>query len=90
MPPVFASSSHTSQKSLTPWVDGVGARIPVLNLKLGNAKVKAKTLTVKGIPATLQKCAAQALNGYFSTSLFKGGLPVGKVQVNASAKVLPG
>ena len=59
----------------------MGARIPVLNLKLGKAKVKAtaKHLTVKGIRATLQKGAAQALNGYFSTSLFKGGLAVGKV-----------
>ena len=62
----------------------------MLNLKLGKAKVKAtaKSLTVKGIRATLQKGAAQALNGYFSTTLFTGGLPVGKVQVSASAKVL--
>ncbi len=80
----------TTKKTLTAWVDEVGARIPVLNLKLGKAKVSgtAKHLTVKGIRATLQKGAAQALNGYFSTSLFKGGLPVGKVQVSASVKVL--
>jgi len=80
----------TSKKTLTAWVDEVGARIPVLNLKLGKAKVKAtaKHLTVSGIRATLQKGAAQALNGYFSTSLIKGGLPVGKVQVSASVKVL--
>ena len=31
----------TTKKTLTAWVDEVGARIPVLNLKLGKAKVKA-------------------------------------------------
>lgn len=80
----------TGKKTLTAWVDEVGARIPVLNLKLGKAKVKAtaKHLSVKNISATLQKGAAQALNGYFSTTLFKGGLAVGKVQVSASSKLL--
>ena len=80
----------TSKKTLTAWVDEVGARIPVLNLNLGKAKVKAtaKHLRVSGIQATLQKGAAQALNGFFATSLFSGGLPVGKVVVSASAKVL--
>lgn len=80
----------TTKKTLTAWVDEVGARIPVLNLKLGKAKVKAtaKHLTVSNIHVTLQKGAAQALNGYFATSLFKGGLPVGKVTVSAAAKVL--
>jgi len=80
----------TTKGTLTAWVDEVGARIPVLNLKLGKAKVKltAKHLTVSGIQATLQKGAAQALNGFFSTNLFKGGLPIGKVVVNASVTVL--
>lgn len=80
----------TGKKTLTAWVDEVGARIPVLNLKLGKAKVKAtaKHLTVSNISATLQKGAAQALNGFFSTTLFTGGLPVGKVLVSASSKVL--
>ncbi len=80
----------TTKKTLTAWVDEVGARIPVLNLKLGKAKVKAtaKHLTVSNIHVTLQKGAAQALNGYFATSLVKGGLPVGKVTVSAAAKVL--
>ncbi len=80
----------TTKKALTAWVDEAGARIPVLNLKLGKAKVKAtaKHLMVTGIRATLQKGAAQALNGYFSTNLFTGGLAVGKVQVSASVKVL--
>jgi len=79
-----------SKKVLTAWVDEVGARIPVLNLKLGKAKIKAtaKHLTVSGIRTTLQKGAAQALNGYFSTSLFTGGLAVGKVTVSASSVVL--
>ncbi len=80
----------TGKKTLTAWVDEVGARIPVLNLKLGKAKVKAtaRHLTVSNISATLQKGAAQALNGYFATTLFTGGLPVGKVLVSASSKVL--
>lgn len=79
-----------SKKTLTAWVDEVGARIPVLNLQLGKAKIKAtsKHLTVSGIQTTLKKGAAQALDGYFSTQLFTGGLPVGKVLVSASAKVL--
>ena len=80
----------TSKKTLTAWVDEVGARIAVLNVKLGKAKVKltAKHLTISRIQTTLTKGAADALNGYFATSLFAGGLPVGKVVVSASSKVL--
>ena len=60
----------TTKKSLTAWVDEVGARIPVLNLKLhgrGQGHRQAPD-GQEAVTATLQKGAAQALNGYFSAT----------------------
>jgi hypothetical protein len=62
----------------------------VLDLRLGKAKVTAtsKHVTITGIKVTLQQGVADALNGYFSTTLFSGGLPIGTVQVSAGIRVL--
>ncbi len=45
-------------------------------------------MTITGIKVTLQPGVADALNGYFSTTLFSGGLPIGTVQVSAGIRVL--
>ena len=80
----------TTKKTLTAWVDELGARVSVLDLRLGKAKVTAtsKHVTITGIKVTLQQGVADALNGYFSTTLFSGGLPIGTVQVSAGIRVL--
>ena len=81
---------NTSTKTLSAWVDELGARVAVLNVKLGKAKITAtsKRLTITNIKTTLKQGVADALNGYFSTSLFSGGLPIGTVAVSAPIKVL--
>jgi hypothetical protein len=81
---------NTKKKNLTAWVDQVGARITVLNLKLGHIKVKVtkKHTTVKGVQAVLAKGAAKALNAYYATSLFKGGLKIGTAMVSGKTRVL--
>lgn len=82
----------TTKKTLTAWVDELGTRVSVLDLHLGKAKVTAtsKHLTVSNIRVTLQQGVADALNGYFSTSLFTGGLRIGTVEVRASIRALHG
>jgi hypothetical protein len=86
----FKVSART--RTLTAWVDQVGARIPVLRLNLSKATVRStkSRLRIGQVRTTLRKGAAQALNDYFSTSLFSGGLPIGTVRVSASIKVLKG
>ena len=83
---------NTAKKSLTAFVDQVGARVPVLDLNLNKAKVQVtkKHLTVSNVKAKLTSGAAAALNSYYSTSLFQGGLKIGTATVSASSKILRG
>ena len=83
---------NTAKKTLIAYVDEAGARIPVLNLNLAKAKVKVtkKHLTVSNVKAKLTSGAASALNSYYSTSLFKGGLKIGTATMSASSKILRG
>ena len=76
---------NTVTKRLTAYVDQAHARIPLLDLHLGKAKVHAtaKSLSVRNVKATLDKAAASALNAYYGVSLFKSGLPIGTAQVSA-------
>lgn len=81
---------NTSKKVLSAWVDELGARVAVLDVNLSKAKVTAtsKRLTITNVRTTLKQGVADALNGYFSTSLFTGGLKIGTVTVSAPIKVL--
>ena len=81
---------NTSKKILTAWVDELDARVAVLDVNLAKAKVKAtsKRLTITNVRTTLKQGVADALNGYFSTTLFTGGLKIGTVSVSAPIKVL--
>lgn len=83
---------NTAKKTLSAYVDEAGARIPVLDLNLAKAKVNAtkKHLTVSNVKAKLTSGAAAALNSYYSTSLFQGGLKIGTATVSASSKILRG
>lgn len=83
---------NTKKKQLSAYVDEAGARIPVLNLNLGKIKVEVtkKHLTVRNVKAKLTAAAAGALNSYYSTSLFQGGLKIGTATLSASIKVLRG
>ena len=83
---------NTAKKTLSAYVDEAGARIPVLNLNLAKAQVKVtkKHLTVSNVKAKLTSGAASALNSYYSTSLFKGGLKIGTATMSASSKILRG
>lgn len=83
---------NTAKKTLSAYVDQAGARIPVLNLNLAKAKVKVtkKHLTVSNVKAKLTSGAAGALNSYYSTNLFKGGLKIGTATISASSKILRG
>lgn len=83
---------NTKKASLTAFVDEVGTKVQVLDLNLKNIKVKATKhkVTVSKVKATLNAGAAAALNGYFGTTLFKGGLTVGTAVVAAKVKFLKG
>ncbi|HEX3296292.1 MAG TPA: HtaA domain-containing protein [Nocardioides sp.] len=83
---------NTAKKTLSAYVDEAGARIPVLNLNLAKAQVKVtkKHLNVSNVKAKLTSGAASALNSYYSTSLFKGGLKIGTATMSASSKILRG
>jgi hypothetical protein len=83
---------NTRKQQLVAYVDEAGARVPVLNLALGKAKVVAgkKHLTVSNVKAKLTAAAAGALNTYYSTTLFQGGLKIGTATLRASAKILRG
>lgn len=81
---------NTSKKILTAWVDELNTRVAVLDVNLAKAKVTAtsKRLTITNVRTTLKQGVADALNGYFSTTLFTGGLKIGTVSVSAPIKVL--
>lgn len=81
---------NTAKTTLTAYVDQVGARVAVLDLNLKAAKVQVtkKHLTVANVKAKLTSAAAGALNSYYNTSLFTGGLKVGTATVSASSKIL--
>jgi Htaa len=83
---------NTTYKRLTAYVDEVKARITVLNLNFGKAKIALGkgTLSVRNVGATLNKQAAAALDGYFSTKLFTPGLPIGTARTSAKVVVLKG
>jgi hypothetical protein len=83
---------NTAKKTLSAYVDEAKARIPVLDLNLAKAKVTLtkKHLTVSNVKARLTSGAASALNSYYSTNLFKGGLKIGTATVRGSSKILRG
>lgn len=62
-----------------------GPRIPLLDLDLSGITVTPgdDSVVVSGVGATLTPVAARALNLYFGTHLFTGGLPVGTATVDA-------
>ena len=83
---------NTKSGTLTAYVEQVGKRLTILDLNLAKAKVHLakKQVTVKNVRATLAKGAAAALNGYYGTTLFKGGLKIGVATVSGKIKVLAG
>ena len=62
-----------------------GSRLTVLSLDLSREKVSRPGLgtRVSGVRAVLAGQAARALNAAFGVHLFRRGLPIGKVAVNA-------
>lgn len=72
------------------YADEARASLPVLKLDLSKATVSTikHRLAVNGVRTVLTVAAAQALNGYFKTKLFKGGLPVGRVAIDAKVIAL--
>lgn len=80
---------NTRTARLTAYVDQARARIPLLDLSLANAKVteKGSLVTVANVKATLDATAATALDSYFGTTLFSGGIPIGTARVQASVLV---
>ena len=83
---------NTAKKTLTAFVDEAGVRLTVLDLKLGKATVKVtRTRTVvSNVKAVLDPAAADALNAYYSTTLFQGGLKIGTATVKGSSKLVKG
>jgi hypothetical protein len=83
---------NTAKKTLTAYVDQVGARLTVLDLRLGRAKVNvtARHTTISNVKAVLSDGAASALNAYYATNLFSGGLKIGTATVSASSKTVRG
>jgi hypothetical protein len=83
---------NTRTKTLSAWVDQVGTRITVLDLKLGKIKVTVtkRHVTIANVKAVLDQGAADALNAYYGVSLFSGGLKIGTATISASSKVLHG
>ena len=81
--------STTSQR-LSAYADEAGATLPVLRLDLAKATIRASKnkLAVYALPATLTPEAAKALNEYFGTDLFAGGLKIGSVRVDATIRSL--
>ena len=61
------------------------ARLTVLSLNLSKAKIRRSGLgtNVTGVRAVLAGQAAKALNAAFGVKLFRKGLPIGKVAVEA-------
>ncbi|TIC87552.1 hypothetical protein E8D34_10590 [Nocardioides sp. GY 10113] len=83
---------NTRKGGLTAYVEEVGKRIRLLDLRLGKAKVDAtkKRVKISNVGALLSDKAAAALNDYYSTDLFAGGLKIGTATVKARIKVLRG
>jgi hypothetical protein len=83
---------NTRSKTLSAWVDQVGKRLTILDLKLGKIRVTLTRhhLTISKVTAVLDQGAADALNAYYATSLFSGGLKIGTAVVSARSKVLRG
>lgn len=83
---------NTKKGKLSGYADEAGMRLPVLNLNLHKAKVKAARthLKVSNVKATLTAKAAAALDSYYGTSLFKGGLTIGTATIKASSQVVRG
>lgn len=81
---------NTRAKTLSAWVDQVGKRLTVLDLKLGKIKVRVtgRHTTISNVKAVLDQGAADALNGYYGTTLFSGGLKIGTAKVSASSALL--
>lgn len=77
---------NTKTGRLTAYVDQAGARIPLLDLSLAKAGVttKGSVVFVTNVKATLDPAAATALDAYFGTKLFAGGLSIGTARVQAS------
>lgn len=75
----------TEESVLTARLFRFGPRIPLLDLDLSGITVAPGdgSVVVSGVGATLTPVAARALNLYFSTHLFTGGLPVGTATVDA-------
>jgi hypothetical protein len=61
------------------------ARVPILRLDTSRARITRSGLAtnVAGVRALLTAQAARALNTAFDTHLFRGGLAIGSVRVNA-------
>lgn len=76
---------NTGAGKLTAYVDEAHARIPLLDLSLAKATVKAhgSSVVVGNVSATLDAVAAKALDAYYGTTLFKSGLPIGTAKVTA-------
>lgn len=77
---------NTRTARLTAYVDQAKVRIPLLDLSLAKAKVTTSghVVTVANVAATLDATAAKALDSYFHTTLFTGGIPIGTARVQAS------
>ena len=77
---------NTRTGRLSAYVDQAKVRIPLLDLSLAKARVTASghVVTVANVKATLDAAAAGALDKYFGTTLFKGGIPIGTARVQAS------
>lgn len=75
----------TEESVLTARLFRFGPRIPLLDLDLSGVTVTPGdgTVQVSGVGATLTPIAARALNLYFQTHLFSGGLPIGTAVVDA-------
>lgn len=72
--------------TLTGWVNGTEAAVPLLSLNGSAVKVTAlgSTVHLDGTVASLTATAASALNSAFSTTAFKPGLELGVVHIIAS------
>lgn len=81
---------NTTSRTLSGYADEAQATLPILDLDLARATVRVSTnkLAVYSLPVTLTPQAASALNDYFGTDLFAGGLKIGKVRVDATIRQL--
>ena len=81
---------NTGKRTLSAYVDQTGRRLVVMDLKLAKAKVTIgrKRLTIARVGAVLNAGAAAALNLYYGTDLFQGGLKMGTATVRARSTIL--